>query len=608
MNKIILISIGILLSAPFKTYSQAVTIFEQANFTGNNKNLPIGNYLLTDFNDKVASLKISAGYVAIIYENADAGGGFGMCIDLLENTADLSIYEFDKKVSYINIFSINRPGYVWVRGSKNSTAFMPGHWERAKSSGEKPDNSVPMMSSFIPSSLIPIAMPTISNTPNLSVRDHRGTTETSRLLITETATEKKYTLFTPSNMLAQDAQLWAKATNDQLGILGSDYDGFENIGSACFERAADAWYIPNNLNIWYPQKQTPSPAAPVDFYKRTIVGKISSRDKPEVQNINEQYNDYDLNVHIKPNPKYMYLISEGHKPEMSKKQFIREMYGGASIRHPWVTTITGCPTNFIGVELEIDAQKETNILISNLINQRLELQMGAYGPWIWDEGHCHQPEIHPAEQMWWKTEINNKKEYTCALFCDASKRFWYRNQMDDGVKIRPWGAPPIKGVYAIAFEVSLGNNVQSNSGERKVFNLQNISLNNVKDYLVTDKVPSNKIYSLNYNDKAIVSFKTNNNLFKVSFEKVGLVPNTNLIRGFIVIETEVGTCLLKNINVVTPFGTTTQTIKIPANADVNKVAEIIEPLAFEKKAGHYIFKITETTVKNNSGMSIDIKQ
>jgi hypothetical protein len=46
--------------------------------------------------------------------------------------------------------------------------------------------------------------------------------------------------------------------------------------------------------------------------------------------------------------------------------------------------------------------------------------------------------------------------YTLNVFCDGSKRLWWRSQMDDGTKLKPWGAPPIKGLFAIAFEAELG--------------------------------------------------------------------------------------------------------------------------------------------------------
>ncbi|MGH8602031.1 MAG: hypothetical protein ACREXR_04415, partial [Gammaproteobacteria bacterium] len=47
---------------------------------------------------------------------------------------------------------------------------------------------------------------------------------------------------------------WDLAVNHQMGIIGSDFRGVEEIGSAAFERAA-ASIVPNFINFWYPQKQ-----------------------------------------------------------------------------------------------------------------------------------------------------------------------------------------------------------------------------------------------------------------------------------------------------------------------------------------------------------------
>ncbi len=499
--------------------------------------------------------------------------------------------------------------YIWVTN----------HWERPKDGIKYHPDSLHSFDNTPPAG--PQGGVTVTERPkdskvlqegvivNGNIRDHRNETG---ILIEETATEKKYKILSIDNMLPTNQALWNTAVNDQLGIIGNDFRGFEDIGSACFEREAAAIYIPNNLNFWFPQSQTSDQHTNLKYYKRTMVGRVDSRHRPEVQNIKEQYEDFDLNVFVKPDTKFMYLINEGHKPEMSKKQFIKEIAGNASIRHPWVTTITGCPSAFTGVEAEIELGNDAEAKFVPLINQMVEKKIGVYGPWIWDEGHCYQPEIHPSEEIWWNTTTKNQKIYNCNVFCDASKRFWWRSQMDDGIKIKPWGAPPIKGLFGIAFEVDLGNGVTANSGSQKIFEVSNISDFNVRDYAKTDNVISDKIHSLNYQGINIVSFIPHNNSFKISFEKIGLVPATSTlgssyIRGFIVIETEVGTCVLKNkiVSIINPNyipqGAQPKfiTITIPDNADPNKVSEEIEKKAFEKKDGHYMFKVTESTKSNN---------
>ncbi len=511
--------------------------------------------------------------------------------------------------------------YILSAQTKTCYIWVTDHWERPKANVQYPPDSIHCFDN------LPDAGPaggikvtprpkdvTITQVGTIvkgNVRDHRNET----MMIEETGTEKNFKIISLSNVIPANQDLWSKAVNDQLGVIGSDYRGFEEIGSACFERAAAAIYIPNNLNFWFPQSQTSTQPTDLKYYKRTLIGKIDSRHRPEIQNLRDAFEDFDLNVFVKPDPKYMYLIDEGHKPELSKKQYIRELRDNASIRHPWETTITGCPTAFTGVETEIELGNDAEEKFVPLMNAMIEKPIGVYGPWIWDEGHCCQPEIHPSEQVWWSNTNGTQKTYNLNVFCDASKRFWWRSQMEGDRKLKPWGAPPIKATFAIAFEVDLGNGITANSGSQKVFEVSNISNFNVRDYAITDNLITNKIHNLNYQGKNIVSFIPHNNAFKISFEKVGLVPATSskgssYVRGFIVIETEVGTCVLKNKtvtirnplyntnprNLQPPFITTT----VPDNADSNTVSEEIEQKACEKIDGHYMFIVTEYIKNNNT--------
>ena len=100
------------------------------------------------------------------------------------------------------------------------------------------------------------------------------------------------------------------------------------------------------------------------------------------------------------------------------------------------------------IEAEIqpsgDPHSGTDVILNNAIFARGGQDIAVYGPWIYDRGHCCHAEIHPAEQIWWREDISgtDTKRYTLGVFCDASKRFWWRDQMDDGTKLKPWGAPP----------------------------------------------------------------------------------------------------------------------------------------------------------------------
>jgi hypothetical protein len=125
-----------------------VVIYADSNFSGDSRSLPIGNYRLNDFNDVASSIKVPPGLGAIIYEHADEGGGYGISVDFLEDHNDLSRFNFNDKVSYISVFSTNRPGYFWARNSIQNGQFLAGHWERARAANQI--NPVPVVSPPLP--------------------------------------------------------------------------------------------------------------------------------------------------------------------------------------------------------------------------------------------------------------------------------------------------------------------------------------------------------------------------------------------------------------------------------------------------------------------------
>lgn len=59
-----------------------------------------------------------------------SGGGYGISVDFLEDHNDPVRFDFNDKVSYISVFSTNRPGYFWARNSIQNGQFLAGHWER----------------------------------------------------------------------------------------------------------------------------------------------------------------------------------------------------------------------------------------------------------------------------------------------------------------------------------------------------------------------------------------------------------------------------------------------------------------------------------------------
>lgn len=124
-----------------------VEIFEHGNYSGKGIMLQPGTYRLTgpgDMNDMISSIKVPKGMVVMIYEHANEAGGYGSYTDLMENTPDLAAYNFNDKVSYLNIFTVEKAGgYVWARGRNENNNLVPGHWERKRASGVLPNNAPP---------------------------------------------------------------------------------------------------------------------------------------------------------------------------------------------------------------------------------------------------------------------------------------------------------------------------------------------------------------------------------------------------------------------------------------------------------------------------------
>ena len=123
-----------------------VTVFKDVNFSGQSKTFGIGSFALNDSNNlanMVSSITIPAGLVAIIYDQADANGGYGTSVDLMEDCPQLSAYNFDDKPAYITVFSAkNTEGFIWVRGKMLNAQYVAGHWERARANGINPNSAI----------------------------------------------------------------------------------------------------------------------------------------------------------------------------------------------------------------------------------------------------------------------------------------------------------------------------------------------------------------------------------------------------------------------------------------------------------------------------------
>jgi hypothetical protein len=321
---------------------------------------------------------------------------------------------------------------------------------------------------------------------------------------------------------------------------------------------------------------------------RIISGEYELSSAPGISDIHGTYEDFDLNVDVLPYADYQYLIKNSHKPERSTIKYMKDLVD--SDHDP-------CTDPFIKVEAEIDSSDTAKQKLLTELGARVGKEIAMYGPWIYDVGHCDHPEIHPAEQIWWTDTAETGyagtvKRYNLNVIADSSKRFWWRHQMDGSNKMHPWGAPPITGVFAVAFEVPLNPLTTLQSG--KQFKVQDVDFYNVK--ILTDNSSS---FDLKYNGSTLVSFVPGSPVFTVSYERVGLKPGSpNIVHGLLVIETTVGSVRQKSTTATLHIGQTAVNINVPEGADPDKVDELIESQIFEKTAGHYLFRLIETSLSN----------
>lgn len=557
----------------------AVVLFDNTGFGGESKSLGVGQFALADFNDRASSIKVTPGYVAVLYDNADSKGGWGISVDLLEDQPDLSTFDFSDKASYIMVFPASRDNtYDWKRNSLVNGQFIAGHWERKRANGQTVGNT---------------NNPVVS--PPLPSQDANAT-------VTALAVNGPVTTITTLGKLPYDAkQRWDLAMNKQEGIIGNDFRGSEEIGSACFERASNNFAIPDFINFWYPQKQQNDHRSVV-YFKRTLAGILHEAKQFEHSGT---FPDYDINLDIIPDESYKYLLRDAHPRE----------YTGIMATEYWATRIIpfledqgqhdcddlSSREEFTYLEAEIAPEYWPQgdhlfgrALFADMTLIRTGKRICVYGPWIYDVGHCCHPEIHPAEQVWWSEPVNGGVQYYCNVFCDASGRFFWRKQMDDGTKLHPWAAPPVKGLFAIAFSVPLASTTANVGYTTKKF-----EVGNIEDHNVIEFPNGNQVYNLVYQGRTLVSFLPHNDAFKVSYENVGFDAATNSVNGFLVIETAVGKLqqVATSLTIPSPDGGFNR-VTIPPNSDPDKVDIRYENLFFKKDHGRYLFTVTQTSVNN----------
>src|SRR5215831_6299839 len=115
-----------------------VVIFEKPNFAGRSLVLATeGNHPITDW--KPGSIRVATGLVATLSQFANAAGGFGIFVDLMEDHADLAPFGLGDNIALVNVFPATRNGLVWARNAIVNGQFVAGHWERPRVGGNPPN-------------------------------------------------------------------------------------------------------------------------------------------------------------------------------------------------------------------------------------------------------------------------------------------------------------------------------------------------------------------------------------------------------------------------------------------------------------------------------------
>lgn len=319
--------------------------------------------------------------------------------------------------------------------------------------------------------------------------------------------------------------LWNRADTKQLGIIGNDWDGDDEIGTAPFERKMDLGIAhPQFLNFWYPNIRTQDNNR---AWKRTMIGHM--KEEAEHYENDFVFPDHDIDFYVIPDKDYEYLIKENPAPNAS---FYVKVDAYRHLERP------SCPSVHDHVEAEIDLKDENEKQFVNFFNDQMKTikSAGFYGTWMYDRGHCDHPEIHPAEQIWWSMRTDNVSTYRCNLICDYSDRYNTTDQMDDeGGKYtikNAWAAPPIKGVFAISFSLNPGKD----KIVYRIFQHDSYNLNANK----TVAFDNNKVHHFILNGKAVITVvEPEKECLKVSFEQIAY-DNAGNLTGFVVLTSAVG--------------------------------------------------------------------
>ena len=311
----------------------------------------------------------------------------------------------------------------------------------------------------------------------------------------------------------------------QMDVMGTNFDGEKFIGVTAAERSG---VVTTHNDVWFP----------IDGYKRTVCGNVINYFLYQGSSWTDS--DDDLNLNIFPNDDFKPIFEQA--TEVANQ---RANKPGRTFTH-------------IQCEIDvIDAPYKDFFYPDKPFAPKMNTNVCAFGPLVTDKDHEHKPEIHTAEQIWWR-EVPNVliTNYMLSYMCDNSGRFDglldgnntnIPNLNDTGDDYDteggkksfggPWAPKPIDGTYALAFKVPIGK-------ERLFYKIQKKA---GKYFNPPTNQPENMHY-LVYNKDTIATVLESDALdVNVRFEKLSIAPSLSpsilqpsYLQGFVVLRTKTG--------------------------------------------------------------------
>ena len=336
-----------------------------------------------------------------------------------------------------------------------------------------------------------------------------------------------------------DASFAAKWNQSQMqhDIIGSDFMGKQEIGTAAAERFGPGGHV---MDWWFP----------LDAFKKTIGGELIENAMFEV-NLGENLGDYDQNLDIIPTADFAsdfrFSLQKATDRNNGRDPLVDDHVPNTACSEDDYRDFR---INWMEFEFDLHLTNARSYFDTHTANApRIKSSSGsgdtvfAYGPWVSDAGHCHKPEIHPAEQVWWrKTHSSKKIDYFLLLNADQSHRFDVPDNFDEHEVIgrdrylkQVWAPKPLKGAFAIVFGIK--------SGKERCY----LDISRISGEEISSSYSEGQLHYLVYNTDtiAVVKEPPGADHLKISFQNVCSSnafnqDGTKNIFGFIVLETQVG--------------------------------------------------------------------